>query len=485
MFSPAIKIRSNLLAVIVVQVFLSLFIYSSPVNAATKYIFSWNEGKLEMDLYWNAMSRAGCDYAGSNWPNLELATERAYTLGARAVLRDEWNIEQWITSNGLTGQAWISEAETNCPDGHVDYPPHTHITYLKDWGNLTNTHFHTGAGMVSDLFVIPFSACNQNGGSSWTAAIGTWVDSLTENCTVAWQARQSTAKDLELRKSSSSPVYTLRTRNLNGDLSGIDVVLSGQVVYSIDITQFDPLSYKMVASVKDFRKNISYTESWSGFPTLTHLVANGLTPIPLSPTPWPSATPRPAASNTPTPPSSQPATRFNFNILLHGLGNGGDNVNLNAAGNFTPLHPQKSLSIEIFNSANQTVLNSATGISFNSTSGNFTGTLDAGSLPSGMYTLRIKVNQYLIKTVPGIINAIAGQSNNIGQLALVAGDVNNDNIISILDYNLLLDCFSDLSAPRNCTDSAKKTATDLTDDGFVNQFDYNLFLRELSVQSGE
>ena len=77
------------------------------------------------------------------------------------------------------------------------------------------------------------------------------------------------------------------------------------------------------------------------------------------------------------------------------------------------------------------------------------------------------------------------QATTIPENFLITGDVNNDNLLSILDYNQILDCFSELTPARNCAETTKKQMTDVTDDGSVNQFDYNLFLRELSVQSGQ
>jgi hypothetical protein len=56
--------------------------------------------------------------------------------------------------------------------------------------------------------------------------------------------------------------------------------------------------------------------------------------------------------------------------------------------------------------------------------------------------------------------------------------------MNILDYNILMNCYSDLLPPVNC-DALKKGSADLTDDGQVNQYDYNLFLRELNNRGGD
>jgi hypothetical protein len=181
----------------------------------------------------------------------------------------------------------------------------------------------------------------------------------------------------------------------------------------------------------------------------------------------------------------QNTTKLALTVFLHGIGKGGDNVNMTSTGNFSPLHPQRNITIELFDSNNQLVTTRSGTVTFSSTNGNFIGTIDIGNVGTGVYTGRIKAATYLRKSLSGIISLSTGQTKTITPISLITGDSNNDNQLSILDYNLLLDCFSDLSAARNCSDSNKKVATDLTDDGNVNQFDYNLFLRELSVQTGQ
>ena len=106
------------------------------------------------------------------------------------------------------------------------------------------------------------------------------------------------------------------------------------------------------------------------------------------------------------------------------------------------------------------------------------------NITSGTYTARVKITGYLKKTLPGIITVSQSQSTNLPSVVLVTGDSNNDNALSILDYNIILDCYSELTPARDCSSGDKKLSADLTDDGKINQFDYNLFLRELSFQGG-
>jgi hypothetical protein len=221
--------------------------------------------------------------------------------------------------------------------------------------------------------------------------------------------------------------------------------------------------------------------------TPTPTTAPTLTPTPTrTPTPLPTNTPAP--TSTPVPPTATPlpnSTKFNLNLLLHGLGKGGDNANPTATGNNTPLHPQKTVTLQLFDS-NNTLVKSVSGtVAFNATLGNFQGTLDGGTdVVSGSYLVKVKGLPYLRRQLGGIVTITATTTNTLPQGALVVGDANDDNQLNILDYNMMLDCYSELAPARNCNPT-KLLSTDFNDDGSVNQFDYNLFLRELSVLSGQ
>lgn len=178
-------------------------------------------------------------------------------------------------------------------------------------------------------------------------------------------------------------------------------------------------------------------------------------------------------------------THVSITVLLHGIGKGGDNVNLNSAGNMNPLHPQRQLTVELYDATNILKIAKQGAVAFNQTGGSFSGVFDVGAIPGGAYTVKLRVPHYLTRAVPGIITIDPNTTGTEVIASLITGDSNGDNALSILDYNMLLDCFSDLSTARNCADPSKKEATDFTDDGSVNQFDYNLFLRELSVQTGQ
>ncbi len=183
--------------------------------------------------------------------------------------------------------------------------------------------------------------------------------------------------------------------------------------------------------------------------------------------------------------SQAASTSVQVSVKIHGIGNGGDNVSPSSSGNLQPLHTTRTVTIGLSDSTNQQVVSKTGSVTYSASLGIFQGTIALGTVSSGVYTVSVKTDQTLRRTVPGIISITAGQPVTLPTISLVTGDVNNDNLLSIIDYNMLLDCFSDIAPAKNCTDATKKAATDISDDGSVNQFDYNLLLRELSVQGGD
>jgi hypothetical protein len=122
---------------------------------------------------------------------------------------------------------------------------------------------------------------------------------------------------------------------------------------------------------------------------------------------------------------------------------------------------------------------------YSSSSGSFKTTFTMTQpITTGSYTIKATTDTHLTRLVPGIQNITAGQNNELPNATFIAGDIINDNKLDILDYNTLIGCYSDLAAATSCNDT-QKTASDLNDDGAVNQFDYNLLLREIAIQPGQ
>ncbi|HSW47960.1 MAG TPA: CARDB domain-containing protein [Candidatus Saccharimonadales bacterium] len=210
-------------------------------------------------------------------------------------------------------------------------------------------------------------------------------------------------------------------------------------------------------------------------------------PVPTQPVSClnPSPTSIPSPTSTPVPGS----TILSLNLFLHGIGKAGDSANPGSGGNMNPVHPYRIVKVQVYDNNNQLVVEKDGTVYFanilNSTSGNFVGNVDLGSgIADGQYLIKVKSPQFLRTIVPGIQNITIGTINQMPQVALVNGDVNGDNAANILDYNLIIGCYSDLVPAISCTPE-NKLLTDLDDDGAVNQFDYNLFLRELTNRLGQ
>lgn len=200
------------------------------------------------------------------------------------------------------------------------------------------------------------------------------------------------------------------------------------------------------------------------------------TPVPSSPPPTGGVT------NTPPPGS----TSVGVALFLHGIGKAGDNVSATAAGNMNPQHPSRNISVVLKDTNNTTYPAFSGTVQFDTASGDFKGSINLNNtINTGGYLARVLTDGYLSKQHMSILTITKGQVTQLPSFSLTTGDVNKDNLLNVNDYNMILDCFADLSPARNCADPTKKQITDLTDDGNVNQFDYNLFLRELSVQPGQ
>ena len=183
-------------------------------------------------------------------------------------------------------------------------------------------------------------------------------------------------------------------------------------------------------------------------------------------------------------------TSLSFTIGLDAIGSTGDQPNPydSSSSNQNPLRPIRNLTVEVLDANYNPVLNKSGIIAYNLNSGKFLGTIDIGkTLTSGNYIVKVISDGYLKRLIPGAQNIIAGQANNMPEVSLIVGDITQQNTLSILDYNVLMSCSiysADNGGACNQAPSYKKLS-DLEDNGPINQFDYNLFVREYSVQNGQ
>lgn len=95
-----------------------------------------------------------------------------------------------------------------------------------------------------------------------------------------------------------------------------------------------------------------------------------------------------------------------------------------------------------------------------------TGTLLLGGLIAQDYTLRVKHSQYLAFSLP--VNVVAGD-NLFSISPLKAGDVNNDNQVSLADFSLLSATFN-----RQTGTTGYDVRADLNADNLVSLLDFSL-----------
>ncbi len=221
-------------------------------------------------------------------------------------------------------------------------------------------------------------------------------------------------------------------------------------------------------------------------------VVQGITPTieqptaTILPSTFPTIGLSPTTTPMPSPTFSAQAMVLSFNVFMHGIGSSGDNANPFSSqfSNKQPQRPTRDVTVYIYDDQNKLAKTQSGSITYDVASGTYKGIVDLGTdIQSGDYTIRVKEGTHLRRLLPGIQRLNEQALNTMPDIALVAGDVNNDNTLNILDYNLVIGCYSDLLPAVSCTDE-NKIKTDLNDNNEVNQFDYNLFLREITVQSG-
>jgi hypothetical protein len=222
---------------------------------------------------------------------------------------------------------------------------------------------------------------------------------------------------------------------------------------------------------------------------------NNVCDLAVCPSPTATPTPTPSGSPTPTPTPIPGHTMLAFTIGMDGVGSAGDNVNPNpSSSNQAPGHTTRNLDVQIFDNNNSQVFTQTGSINYNSGSGVFTGTVDLGAnFANGNYTVKVKSDGHLRKLIPGIQNfsSSLAQPIQLPQVNLVAGDVDSNNLLDLGDYNILLSCITspfvaNIDNHVLCNTNADYLRlSDLEDNGVVNEFDYNLFLREYAVQNGD
>ncbi len=188
----------------------------------------------------------------------------------------------------------------------------------------------------------------------------------------------------------------------------------------------------------------------------------------------------PQAPQTPSPATGNTVLAISLNLEGISIEKTPQGV---AKGNPNPKKKTRSTTIELLNANNQIVSTRTIDLAYDSASGLFKGTANLGnSFASGNYLIKIRTERYLKRLFPGILNIIAGQAFTVPTLTLLAGDVNGDNELNMLDYNIFVSCFGAKATKASCTD---KVSADVNDDEVIDGVDYNLFAQSLAKRRGD
>lgn len=202
------------------------------------------------------------------------------------------------------------------------------------------------------------------------------------------------------------------------------------------------------------------------------------TPMTRTPTSTPTTPPATSATSG----NSPPQTTFHVTTLIHGLGAGGDNRSLheNTASNKYPTHPKRPFVLELQTTESAEPSSLSGELVYNPAEGTFSGSVHTDrSLPTALTGYRIIVPGLLTGAIETPVAVQPGRVNTVPTVTLITGDVDGDNTLSILDFNILAQCYEPARPASACTLSEH---ADLNDDDRIDILDYNLWLRELIAQ---
>lgn len=144
--------------------------------------------------------------------------------------------------------------------------------------------------------------------------------------------------------------------------------------------------------------------------------------------------------------------------------------------NNSPLHNPRTADVEVFDLNNNSVSENALSVQYQN--GIFSGSVSL-DLPEGNYYAKARLNNTLKTQIQGVFELKHNSSTQLPTTTLIPGDLNADNILTIVDYNIFYDCIKD----NSCTQE-HKTLSDFNDDGSIGPVDYNILLRSFAIRAG-
>lgn len=213
----------------------------------------------------------------------------------------------------------------------------------------------------------------------------------------------------------------------------------------------------------------------STVPTIPPITSSPTITQSLTPTGTPTGTQQPTSTPSTTP-SPTPGiitnltdTKVDVSIRINGVG---------AAGNKSPKHLTRFVSIGIYDQSNKLVLNGNGFLKYDG-SDLFRGIIHLGQLANDIYMIKVASNYTLVSLmIPQFQNLTSESINVLPVVPLTQGDLNTNNVIDINDYNLALPCFQNKSCET-------KNIIDFNDDGKADVIDYNLLLSAYHQYEGD
>ncbi len=155
-----------------------------------------------------------------------------------------------------------------------------------------------------------------------------------------------------------------------------------------------------------------------------------------------------SVTSTPSVTTTPAGTTLKLNLQLTGIGVASNSaLGLNSS----PKRPTRSIQATVINAQNQQVASSSGTANFNTTTGYYNATLTLGNnFQTGAYLVKVRMDNTLWKTIPGIQNITSGSEYQAPLAQLVSGDVNQDNEINLIDYTRVIGC---IQGKETCTNS--------------------------------
>lgn len=218
-----------------------------------------------------------------------------------------------------------------------------------------------------------------------------------------------------------------------------------------------------VAPFEEFRQTARYAR-------VNYTVTRPGTSTTPSPTKTPTQIVTPTGINA-SPPAGGASLRIAVTLPAIGTAFNSDNKN--------PVRTQRPAQIQLVGAANSAPINASGTLTFNGSE--YAGYVIIPNVAPGNYQIKVRLDGTLYKVIPGVFNLSDKQSVNTPTVKLVTGDFNQDQVLDLLDYNIMLACVQKKPA---CS-QAMQILSDLNSDGKITEADYSIFIRQFDIREGD